>query len=559
MLLLSLACTPVTLDPGSETTDTADPVVEEQWAASFYEPLRLLEVDVELPEDDWEELRNQSRNLIDMLSGEDCLAEPFERPYTWFEGEVSLDGQPFSRVGVRKKGLLGSVEPGRPSLKLQLNRELDQHFEEVTAITLNNGRQDATRLKTCMGYEILGRAGVAAPRCSLAHVTVNGEDLGLYANVEPIKPPLLARSFGGDGSGDLYEGTLSDFRTGWVSSFQDKNGGDLAELEALTEAVEELDDEDFLARVEELVDLDQFMEFWAAEVLIGHWDGYNGNTNNFWVYVGDDGRLRFLVWGIDAVLVGDEPFGQGRPTSVVAASALARRLYGIEESRQRYLDTLDELMTRVWNEEGLQDHFDDLQQVGSPVAWPEGKPDAWYEVLSAMEDFLATREETIRDEIEEGAPAWTAPLRADPCLLEHGTMSVQFDTSWGSYGTLPTWSTGSGELSLTIDGVDYSPSFMTALAGEYEPGQSLLLVGGTLDDGSHIALYALGATEHFGEAGVVHADWSELTTYLLVDPDGDYANWNTAAWMSGELELDQSSLVQGAPVSGSGSFTIWGG
>ena len=69
-------------------------------------------------------------------------------------------------------------------------------------------------------------------------------------------------------------------------------------------------------RVEELVDVDQFLEFWAAEVLLGHWDGYNGNTNNFWVYVGDDGRLRFLPWGIDAILEGSEPFGAGRPTSL---------------------------------------------------------------------------------------------------------------------------------------------------------------------------------------------------------------------------------------------------
>ena len=150
-------------------------------------------------------------------------------------------------------------------------------------------------------------------------------------------------------------------------------------------------------------------------------------------------------------------------------------------------------------------------------------------------------------------------LRADPCLVEHGTMSVQFGTTWGSYGTLPTWSTGSGELSATIDGIAYEPVFLTAIVGEHEPGQSVLLVAGTLPDGGHVALYAVGASEHFGQAGPVQADWSDLTTYLLLDADGDYADWVTWAWMSGELDLDQSSLQQGSPVSGGGTFTVWGG
>ena len=31
----------------------------------------------------------------------------------------------------------------------------------------------------------------------------------------------------------------------------------------------------------ELVDLDSFFTFWAVEGLLGFWDGYSGNYNNF--------------------------------------------------------------------------------------------------------------------------------------------------------------------------------------------------------------------------------------------------------------------------------------
>ena len=33
------------------------------------------------------------------------------------------------------------------------------------------------------------RARLPAPRCNLAHVVVNGEDLGTHSNVEPIDCP----------------------------------------------------------------------------------------------------------------------------------------------------------------------------------------------------------------------------------------------------------------------------------------------------------------------------------------------------------------------------------
>ena len=560
MMLLFLACTPTSVTLSDRAIDDTDTAIEDPWGDTVYEPFRLLEVSIELEPDEWDELRHQKTNILELLAGDDCLAEPFEKPYTWFDGTVTIDGEAYDRVGVRKKGLLGSVEPGRPSLKLRLDRNIeDQAFEEVTRFTLNNGRQDQSRFKTCMGYEILARAGVAAPRCSLAHVVVNGEDLGLYSNVEPIKPPLLARSFGDEGDGDVFEGTLSDFREDWVGSFENKTNGDTAPLDQLTEAFETLDDEDFVVRVEELVDLDQFLEVWAMEVILGHWDGYNGNTNNFWLYVGEDGRLRFIPWGIDAILVGDQPFGPGQPTSVVAASALSSRLYAIPETRERYLQTLDRLLDEVWKEARLREHLDELVQVGAPYAWPAGKPAEYFQVLDAMDSFLATRQDTIQSELANGQPVVSTDLRANPCLVEHGTVTLAFDTTWGSYGTLPTFSTGDGSLSLTLDDVDYPTTFMTAIIGEYEPDQSVLFIVGTLEDGNNAAFYGLGPTSSFESPGTTLVDWNDWTAYLLRDNQGDLTNWQTMAWISGELQLEESSLTQGDQVLGTGELTIWGG
>jgi hypothetical protein len=40
-----------------------------------------------------------------------------------------------------------------------------------------------------------------------------------------------------------------------------------------------------LTAIQGLVDLDDFLTFWAAEGIVGHWDGYADDQNNFWFYI----------------------------------------------------------------------------------------------------------------------------------------------------------------------------------------------------------------------------------------------------------------------------------
>ena len=49
----------------------------------------------------------------------------------------------------------------------------------------------------------------------------------------------------------------------------------------------------------ETVDLDRFLSFWATEVLVGHWDGYAGDRNNYHFYREPDGPFVFIPWGAD--------------------------------------------------------------------------------------------------------------------------------------------------------------------------------------------------------------------------------------------------------------------
>ena len=106
------------VDAGIEVDATPPGVTE------VYDPERVLEISVELPPESWDALRNQSRSLVATLSG-DCLAGPFDQPFSWFEGSVTIDGEEFERVDVRKKGFIGSLSTARPGFKLDLGEYVD--------------------------------------------------------------------------------------------------------------------------------------------------------------------------------------------------------------------------------------------------------------------------------------------------------------------------------------------------------------------------------------------------------------------------------------------------
>ena len=83
-----------------------------------------------------------------------------------------------------------------------------------------------------------------------------------------------------------------------------------SEVDALTTALTStgLSAAQRLAAIQARVDVDAFLTFWAAEGLVGHWDGYVDDQNNFWFYVDPaDNLIRFIPWGTD------DTFGRGNP------------------------------------------------------------------------------------------------------------------------------------------------------------------------------------------------------------------------------------------------------
>lgn len=123
---------------------------------------------------------------------------------------ITIDGEKYADVGIRGKGntSLSQVEAydnDRYSFKV----EFDQYnsggsYYGLDKLSLNNIIQDNTYMKDYLSYQMMNYMGIAAPLCSYAYITVNGEDWGLYLAVESVEDGFLQRNYGTD-YGELYK------------------------------------------------------------------------------------------------------------------------------------------------------------------------------------------------------------------------------------------------------------------------------------------------------------------------------------------------------------------
>jgi len=123
---------------------------------------------------------------------------------------VVIDGEAYKNVGIRAKGntslsSVASYGNNRYSFKIEFDQyDNTKSYYGLDKLSLNNIIQDTTYMKDYLVYQMMGQFGVAAPLCSYAYITVNGEDFGLYLAVEAVEDGFLTRNYGTN-YGDLYK------------------------------------------------------------------------------------------------------------------------------------------------------------------------------------------------------------------------------------------------------------------------------------------------------------------------------------------------------------------
>ncbi len=275
-------------------------------AAAMYDPAAVWTIELTLPKASEETL--EAEPTKDYVEGFMTLRETGGTPGT--EGPPVINAM---KVGIRLKGNVGGsfrpLDTGKAAFKIKCNFESGKKCLGLKKITLNNMVQDASMVHETLAYGAFAANGVPASRSGYAYVRVNGEDFGLYLNVETLDDVALKRLFGSfdDEVQHLYEvGEANDVFPGGAAEFEVDEGDevDRGDLEALAVAANG-GGKPWATAVAPYADLAEMTKMWAVEKYIDHWDGYSGHAeegtrpNNYFLFSEPSGRFKMLPWGTD--------------------------------------------------------------------------------------------------------------------------------------------------------------------------------------------------------------------------------------------------------------------
>ena len=272
------------------------------YAAHIFQEDTVNEINIEIDEADWQ----------------DMLENPLEEEY--HKANVTINGETVGNVAIRTKGntsltSVANSDSDRYSFKLDFDYyDNNGNYYGLKKLCLNNNYSDNSSMREYISYKIMGELGLDVPECAYSHITVNGEEWGLYLAVELVDEVFLAEHFA-DATGDLYKpegmgGTGADlvYNGDDVSAYTglnlktNLNSSDGKEILALMQALEDGEG------LEKVLDVEKALKYIAANVALANFDSYLGmTTHNFYLYE-ENGRFTIIPWDMNLAFGG---FGGG--------------------------------------------------------------------------------------------------------------------------------------------------------------------------------------------------------------------------------------------------------
>lgn len=262
-----------------------------------------------------EDVVNEINIEIDETDWQDMLENPLEEAY--YRADVTINGETIGNVAIRTKGnnsltSVANSDSDRYSFKLDFDYYEDGgSYYGLKKLCLNNNYGDSSNMREYISYHILEGMGIPTPACGYSHITINGEEWGLYLAVEAIDEVFLATHFADD-TGDLYkpDGTGADlvYQGEDISVYTGLNlktnleTSDGSEILALMQALEGGEG------LEDVLDVDEALRYLAVNVALANYDSYlGGTTHNYYLYE-ENGVFSVLPWDYNYAFGG---FGGG--------------------------------------------------------------------------------------------------------------------------------------------------------------------------------------------------------------------------------------------------------
>jgi len=202
-------------------------------------------------------------------------------------------------VGFRLRGNT-SRRSSKKSFKVSLNTFIPgQKFQGVEKINLNGEHNDPSISRAHISWYLFRSAGVPASRSNHVELYINDQYKGVYINVEHIDEEFVDQRFGKN-VGNLYKclwpadlnyigSSPENYKLGSYSrrTYELKTNvmeDDYSDLAELIDIVNNTLPSNFPVELGRIMNINSYLKNLAVEVLIGHWDAYAYNKNNFYLY-----------------------------------------------------------------------------------------------------------------------------------------------------------------------------------------------------------------------------------------------------------------------------------
>lgn len=387
--------------------------------------------------------------------------------------DLVIDGEKFSRVGIRVKGnnsrrLVSDYGLERYSLKLEFDHYTSGSCHGLDKFSLDAAFQDNSYLKNFLAYDMMAFMEVPSPLCSYVWVRVNGQDWGLFLAVEEPEEAFARRNFGSD-HGQLYKPdyrSLNDENADVALRYTTDDPADYdnifrnakfpvsdADKARLIRALKILDSGQNL---EQAVNIDEVVRYFVVQVFVVNLDGYLGRTGHNYFLYEENGVLQMLPWDYNLAFatyslgmpdpINDSTLYINWPIDTPGETARNRPLYHNLMLQNDIFALYHEQFDRFLREYFESGHFETLVARTREMIAPYVRQDptafcSYEDFLTGVQtitDFCLLRAESARGQLEGTIPSTIRGQTEDSSAFVDGSS---------------VWLPDMGEIADLADGV----------------------------------------------------------------------------------------------------------
>jgi len=269
------------------------------------------------------------------------------------------------------------------NLDFSKNRD-DQRFEGVNKLSLKWFKDDPDYVREMYCYDLFARYGVwTAPQARYCRLTIKVQGdaqpayYGVYLMIEAVDEDFIAKrqaewtsnvgflwkgGYGSDGLNANFVQTTSMgvenvkmvpsqsvYYAYDLKTREDELGAGKAELTQFITDLNTKTGTEFKDWISQKMDIPLFLKTYAVNVLVGMWDDYWVNGNNFYFYFGGNGKAYFIPYDYDNTLGTSEILansGTQNPLfwGPMGNRPLVTKILAIPEYQMLYRNYIDELI-----------------------------------------------------------------------------------------------------------------------------------------------------------------------------------------------------------------------